>query len=245
MLHIHPLYMYLTFSYWGSCCSSLEANKFPSRQRREILDSVRMTSGRPPSSSVFSSTLSTFSLLHLARAAGNTLMLLQLKFNSTPLKTSMPFSGSDSSEFDERSAKSKWVSWQRKSGKCLSLLCERTTFLRDFRLTRESGREVREFLSRFSVSSFFRLPRVSGKWAVCVCVHWERERERESERERKRTYLKCTTKYIHLVLHHVITWHCSYIFGYSLAGHPYTRVNHDIMNLSCVHVSHNLHVLSF
>ena len=154
----------ITLSYCGSCWSSRGGNKLPSRHNRDILDSLNITSGIPPNSSEFSSTLSTFSLLHWASAAGNTLILLQFKFNSTPLKTSRP-SGRDSMELDERSAKSRWTSWRRNRGKCLSLLWEMTTFLRDFMLTRESGREERRLWSKLRVSSFFRLPSSSGRWA--------------------------------------------------------------------------------
>ena len=75
-----------------------------------MLDSVKMASGTPPNSSVFSSTLSTFSLLQFASAAGSTLIPFLFRFSSTALNISIPLSGRESIEFDDRSAKSRRVS---------------------------------------------------------------------------------------------------------------------------------------
>ena len=160
-----------TFSYSGTSCSSLISNKFPSTHKREMLESLNSAGGSPISSSVFSWTRSTFSLTHLARLAGRTLIPFPFKFNSTAFKASIP-SGNSCIVLLERSVKSRWISWQRKRGKVCSLFRDKLTVFRAFRFTQLSGRDASWFCSRLSVSNFFRLPTSSGS---CTEVGWEGE----------------------------------------------------------------------
>ena len=135
-------------------CSSLWGKRLPSRQRRDMLESLRTVGGTPTKLIQFSSSLRTLRFWHWDTDSGMTLIRFRFKLTSMALITSIP-TGIDVIWFDDKSTKLTWVSWQRKRGKDVRLFSERLTVLRALKFTKLSGKDDKLLADKFNVSSFF------------------------------------------------------------------------------------------